>query len=72
MDAIFRLSGAGKRDPTIDEWLSKTDALTAIARTWFERMRHVKLEPGQEPDSLALRNLIHAAYLDVKLRLRAS
>lgn len=131
MDAIFRLSGAGKRDPAIDEWLSKTDALTAIARTWFKRMRacgddvvelmhdgcpvvcvedapfayvnvfkshtnvgffhgadlddpagllegtgkrmrHVKLEPGQEPDSVALGNLIHAAYLDVKLRLRAS
>ena len=129
MDAIFRLSGAGKRDPIIDEWLSKTDALTAIARTWFKRMRacgddvlelmhdgcpvvcvddapfayvnvfkshtnvgffhgadlddpagllegtgkrmrHVKLEPGEEPDSVALGNLIHAAYLDVKVRLR--
>ena len=129
MAAIFRLSGAGKRDPIIDEWLSKTDALTAIARTWFKRMRacgddvlelmhdgcpvvcvddapfayvnvfkshtnvgffhgadlddpagllegtgkrmrHVKLEPGEEPDSVALGNLIHAAYLDVKVRLR--
>jgi hypothetical protein len=39
MDAMFRLSGAGKRDPTIDEWLNKTDALTAVARTWFKRMR---------------------------------
>ncbi len=129
MAAIFRLSGAGKRDPIIDEWLSKTDALTALARTWFKRMRacgddvlelmhdgcpvvcvddapfayvnvfkshtnvgffhgadlddpagllegtgkrmrHVKLEPGEEPDSVALGNLIHAAYLDVKVRLR--
>jgi hypothetical protein len=127
--AIFRLSGAEKRDPTIDEWLSKTDALTAIARKWFKqmracgddvlelmhdgcpvvcvddapfayvnvfkshtnvgffhgadfddpagllegtgkRMRHVKVEPGSEPDSVALANLIHVAYLDIKVRLR--
>jgi hypothetical protein len=131
MDAIFRLSGAGKRDPVIDEWLNKSDALTAIARAWFKRMRacgddvlelmhdgcpvvcvedapfayvnvfkshtnvgffhgadlddptrllegtgksmrHVKLKPGREPDSVALGNLIHAAYLDVKVRLRES
>jgi hypothetical protein len=129
MNAMFRLSGAGKRDPIIEEWLNKTDALTAVARTWFRRMRacgedvlelmhdghpvacvedvpfayvdvfkshtnigffygahlddltgmlegtgknmrHVKLKPGREPDSVALRNLIHASYLDVKIRLR--
>jgi len=127
---MFRLSGAGKRDPIIEEWLSKTDALTAVARTWFRRiracgedvlelmhdghpvacvedvpfayvdvfkshtnigfffgahlddpagvlegtgknMRHVKLKPGREPDSDTLGNLIHASYLDVKIRLRA-
>jgi hypothetical protein len=127
---MFRLSDAGKRDPIIDEWLSKTDALTAVARTWFrtmracgedvlelmhdghpvacvedapfayvdvfkshtnigffygahlddptgvlegtgKNMRHVKLKPGREPDSVALRNLIEASYLDVKVRLRA-
>ena len=39
MDAMLRFSGAGKRDPVIEEWLNKTDALTAIARTWFRRMR---------------------------------
>ena len=130
MNAMLRLSGAGKRDPIIEEWLNKTDALTAAARTWFRRMRacgedvlelmhdghpvacvedapfayvdvfkshtnvgffygahlddpagvlegtgknmrHVKLKPGREPDSVALRNLIHASYLDVKIRLRA-
>jgi hypothetical protein len=130
MSEMFRLSGAGKRDPIIDEWLNKTDVLTAVARTWFRRiracgedvlelmhdghpvacvedapfayvdvfkshtnigffygahlddptavlegtgknMRHVKLKPGREPDSVALRNLIHASYLDVKIRLRA-
>jgi hypothetical protein len=130
MNAVLRLSGAGKRDPIIEEWLNKTDALTAVARTWFKRiracgedvlelmhdgcpvacvedapfayvnvfrshtnvgffygahlddrarllegtgknMRHVKLKPGREPDSAALGNLIHASYLDVKIRLRA-
>jgi hypothetical protein len=130
MDAILRFSGAGKRDPIIEEWLNKTDALTAIARVWFKRMRecgddvlelmhdgcpvvcvedapfayvnvfknhtnvgffhgahlddpagllegtgknmrHVKLLPGREPNSVALGNLIHASYLDVKFRLRA-
>jgi hypothetical protein len=131
MTAMFRLSGAGKRDPTIEEWLNKSDALTAVARAWFRRirgcgedvlelmhdghpvacvedvpfayvdvfkshtnvgffygahlddparmlqgtgknMRHVKLKPGREPDTVALGNLIHASYLDVKIRLRAA
>jgi hypothetical protein len=39
MSAMLRFSGAGKRDPIIEEWLNKTDALTAVARTWFRRMR---------------------------------
>ena len=39
MTAMFRLSGGGKRDPTIEEWLNKTDALTAVARIWFRKMR---------------------------------
>lgn len=131
MSAIFRLSGAGKRDPAIDEWLGRKDAFTAIARIWFKKMRacgedvlelmhdgcpvtcvedapfayvnvfkshtnvgffygaclddpagllegsgknmrHVKLKPGDEPDPTALGNLIHAAYLDIKLRLRTA
>ncbi len=130
MAAIFRLSGAGKRDPVIEEWLSKKDALTALARIWFKKMRacgedvvelmhdgcpvvcvenapfayvnvfkshtnvgffhgahlddpagllegsgknmrHVKLKPGNESDPAALEHLIHAAYLDVKTRLRS-
>jgi len=129
MTAMFRLSGASKRDPIIDEWLNKTDALTAVARTWFKRiracgddvlelmhdghptacvedvpfayvdvfkthtnigffygahlddpagllegtgknMRHVKLKSGHGPDLATLESLIHAAYLDVKVRLR--
>ncbi len=36
-----------------------------------KRMRHVKLKPGAELDSAALRQLIDAAYLDIKLRLAA-
>jgi hypothetical protein len=130
MKAILRFSGAGRRDPIIEEWLNKADALTAVARTWFKRMRacgedvrevmhdgcpvvcvedapfayvnvfrshtnvgffygahlddpagllegtgrnmrHVKLGPGRQPDSVALGNLIDASYLDVKIRLRA-
>jgi hypothetical protein len=130
MTAMFLLSGAGKRDPTIEEWLNKTDAPTAVARTWFRKMRgcgadvlelmhdghpvacvedapfayvdvfkshtnvgffygahlddpagllegagknmrHVKLKPGHEPNLVALENLVHTAYLDVKTRLRA-
>jgi hypothetical protein len=39
MTAMLRFSGAGKRDPIIEEWLNKTDASTAVARTWFRRMR---------------------------------
>jgi hypothetical protein len=34
-----------------------------------KRMRHVKLKPGLERDTAALRGLIHAAYLDIKARL---
>jgi hypothetical protein len=130
VNVVLRLSGAGKRDPIIEEWLHKTDALTAVARTWFKRiracgedvlelmhdgcpvacvedapfayvnvfkshtnvgffygahlhdpvrllegtgknMRHVKLKPGRESDSVALGILIDASYLDVKIRLRA-
>jgi hypothetical protein len=130
MSALFRLSDAVKRDPIIEEWLSKSDVLTDIARTWFKKMRacgpdvwelmhdgcpvvcvvdvpfayvnvfkkhtnvgffygahlddpagllvgtgknmrHVKLQPGSAADSAALEKLIHASYLDVRLRLRA-
>ncbi len=35
-----------------------------------KNMRHVKLKPGREPNPVALENLIHASYLDVKIRLR--
>jgi hypothetical protein len=123
------VSGGDKRDPVIDEWLNRQDALTALARTWFKQMRacggdvqesmhdgcpvvcvedapfayvnvfkshtnvgffygahlddparllegsgknmrHVKVRPGSAPDAGALGDLIHAAYLDVKVRLR--
>jgi hypothetical protein len=129
MSALFRVSGGGARDPVIDEWLNKPDALTGVARTWFKKMRacgadvqelmhdgcpvvcvedapfayvnvfkshtnvgffygahlddagrllegagknmrHVKVRPGREPDTEALVDLIQAAYLDVKIRLR--
>jgi len=34
-----------------------------------QRMRHVKLRPGREPDSAALGDLIEAAYADIRARL---
>lgn len=35
-----------------------------------KRMRHVKLKPGLETDTRALCDLLDAAYLDIKVRLR--
>jgi hypothetical protein len=34
-----------------------------------KRMRHVKLKPGAEINTAALRGLIDAAYVDIKARL---
>jgi hypothetical protein len=34
-------------------------------------MRHVKLRPAEDVDARALRELIHAAYVDIKRRLEA-
>jgi hypothetical protein len=34
-----------------------------------KRMRHVKLQPGADLDAASLRNLIDAAYADIKTRL---
>jgi hypothetical protein len=34
-----------------------------------KRMRHVKLRPGTETNAAALRNLIEAAYTDIKGRV---
>ena len=34
-----------------------------------KRMRHVKLKPGAELDTAALRDLIDAAYVDIRARL---
>jgi hypothetical protein len=36
-----------------------------------KRMRHVKSKPGLAPDTAALRDLINAAYLDIRARLGA-
>jgi hypothetical protein len=36
-----------------------------------KRMRHVKLKPGSDPAAQGLRDLIQAAYLDIKVRLDA-
>jgi len=51
MDAIFRVTGAVRRDPAVDAWLDvQSAALGSIARTWFLRMR----ECGED-----VRELIH-------------
>jgi hypothetical protein len=34
-------------------------------------MRHVKIRPGEDIDARALRRLIHAAYADIRRRLKA-
>jgi hypothetical protein len=40
MDGIFRLNGAVRRSPAIDEWLDEREPeLGPIVRRWFERMR---------------------------------
>lgn len=36
-----------------------------------KRMRHVKIRPGQQPDSAALTALVETAYSDMQARLRA-
>ena len=36
-----------------------------------KRMRHVKLQPDSDVDPAALRNLIDAAYADIKVRLQS-
>jgi hypothetical protein len=131
-DAIFRLDGGEKRDPTIEAWLNgPPNELADLVRPWFtkmracgedvrelmhdgfptacvedapfahvslfkahanigfyhgaelsdparllegngKRMRHVKLKPGQPVNAAALAELIDAAYLHIKLLLRAS
>ena len=40
MNGLFRFSGAVRRDPAVDAWLSRQPPeLGAVARRWFERMR---------------------------------
>ena len=40
MNGIFRISGAVKSDPAIENWLRGVrDDLRPLARTWFTRMR---------------------------------
>lgn len=40
MDALFRLSGAVRRDPEVEAWFSgPNDPLRLMAQPWFERLR---------------------------------
>lgn len=68
MNDLFRLSGAGKRDPDIDEWLNKSDALTAVARTWFRKIRACGadvLELMHDGHPVACIEDVPFAYVDV-------
>ena len=42
---------------------------TGLLEGTGKRMRHVKLRPGQVVDSVALGDLIDAAYVDIRARL---
>jgi hypothetical protein len=39
MSKLFRLYGASRRDPVVEELLNRTDSLTVVARKWFNRIR---------------------------------
>jgi hypothetical protein len=68
MNDLFRLSGAGKRDPVIEEWLNKSDALTAVARTWFRKIRACGadvLELMHDGHPVACIEDVPFAYVDV-------
>ena len=44
-DAIFRLTGAVKKDPAVDRWLNDASVeLRTIAKHWFARMRRCGLD----------------------------
>lgn len=67
---IFRLSVGVKRDPAVGFFYGAmledpADMLEGSGK----RMRHVKLRPGFELDTKSLRELIRAAYLDIRVRL---
>jgi hypothetical protein len=47
-DGILRFSGAVKRQPAIDVWLSRqSDELGSIARKWFAEMRDCGADVGE-------------------------
>jgi hypothetical protein len=68
MNDLFRLSGAGNRDPVIEEWLNKSDASTAVARTWFRKIRACGadvLELMHDGHPVACIEDVPFAYVDV-------
>jgi hypothetical protein len=36
---LFRFPGAARRDPAVESWFARGDALRGFALPWFERMR---------------------------------
>lgn len=45
---------------------------TGLLQGTGKSMRHVKLKPGEKIDDAALKKLIHAAYIDMRRRLKTN
>ena len=72
MNRLMRFPDAVKRDPDIEAWMNEhSDELGAVAKYWFDVMRHLKLRPEGEIDASAVIKLIRTAYTDMKGRLNA-
>jgi hypothetical protein len=39
MDALFRLSGAARRDPGVEAWFARGDPVRLMVEPWFEALR---------------------------------
>jgi hypothetical protein len=50
MENLFRLPSAVRRDPAVDTWFARDDALRHMAQPWFEELRGCGMD---------LRELIH-------------
>lgn len=69
-DAAFAYVGAFTAHVNVGFFTGATlEDPTGLLEGRGKRMRHVKLKPGREVDSHALKALIDASYLDIKRRL---
>ncbi len=47
MDALFRLSGAARRDPEVEAWFDQGDPLRALVQPWFAALRRCGDDVGE-------------------------